>query len=503
MGRNEKSNMYVDILALHNEVTGSCIHCTVKFPNKEKINFLVDCGLFQEKEYNYLNYSLPFNTCDISFVLVTHNHIDHIGRVPFLFKKVKNSKGKYQKFNGKVYASNITAGLMPIALKNTAEILSNDNLRNSNKYKKVVTDASIPLYMLNDALYNMDDVNEAMEHVEGVPYNKGIKVHPNITVTFISNGHLLGASSILVKISYKGEKPIYLFFSGDYAKSNTFFDVLPITKNITSLPVNVIEEATYGTTSSSTIVNVWDESVISAINNKETCICPVFSLGRAQEILLKLRLLQKSGRLSTDIPIYFDGKLAIEYTNFYLSHLDYLKQDESIRNFIPSNLKIVNSYEMRNSLLSDRNTKIILTTSGMGSYGPAQIYLPYYISRPKCTITFCGYTTPNSLGRKLISVNEGEIFELNGIMTKKMAKVVETNEFSGHAKKEDLIELLKNFTNIKTVLINHGEKNTKVSYAKNVLDEVSPKSVAILSRKNYIRIGAYGLIKTYPSNLDN
>lgn len=86
MGKNAKANMYVDIVAMHEEVTGSCNLCTVRFPNKEQVKFIVDCGLFQEEKYQKENYSFPFDPKEIEFVLVTHNHIDHIGRIPKLYR---------------------------------------------------------------------------------------------------------------------------------------------------------------------------------------------------------------------------------------------------------------------------------------------------------------------------------------------------------------------------------------------------------------------------------
>lgn len=84
--KNAKSNMFVDILALHEEVTGSCNMCTIRFPNKEKVKFIVDCGLFQEEKYQKDNFYFSFDPKEISFALITHNHIDHIGRIPKLYK---------------------------------------------------------------------------------------------------------------------------------------------------------------------------------------------------------------------------------------------------------------------------------------------------------------------------------------------------------------------------------------------------------------------------------
>ena len=133
----------------------------------------------------------------------------------------------------------------------------------------------------------------------------------------------------------------------------------------------------------------------------------------------------------------------------------------------------------------------------MGNYGPAQTYLPYYITRPKCSIIFCGYTTPESLGGKLKQVERYDTFNLNGLMVKRVAKIFSTNEFSGHAKKEELLDFLKKFNNIKSVIINHGNTDVKENYAREVINKISPKDVAILDNKNYIRIYAYGIAKTF------
>ena len=389
---------------------------------------------------------------------------------------------------------------MPYALNNTAEILNSSIQKNMSRNKKIIEDSSIPVFDNNVPLYNADDVANAMEHVLGIDYGTKLKVTENIEIQFIPNGHLLGASSILVTIRYSKEKPIHLYFTGDYSKSNMFFDVKDIPKNILNLPINIITESTYGTSSKNDIKEVFDSNIIDAVERKETIIIPVFSLGRSQEILLKLKSLQKNNLLSKDIPIYLDGKLAQSYTQFYLDNKEYLKNSNEIQNFLPDNLTMITEFEERQRLLTDRNTKIILTTSGMGSYGPAQFYLPYYISRPKCTIHFCGYTTPNTFGNKIKEINKGELLEINGVMTKKQATVLSTNEFSGHAKKEDLLALISSFTDVKSILINHGDADVKVKFAKYLMDNVKTKSTCILSPKNCIRVGAYGLIKSFSSN---
>ncbi len=488
MGKNGKANLYVDCVSLHDEVTGSCIYCTIRFPNGDKMRFLVDCGLFQEERYNDKNYAFPFDPKEIDFVLVTHNHIDHIGRLPLLYKGG---------FTGTTYASSITSELMPIALENTANILNAGIKNNSKKFKKVVENSSIPIYLANNALYDLENVATTMNYVKGIEYGVPCNVNDYVTITFLNNGHILGASSILVTIRCFGQEPINLFFTGDYAKENDFFKVPAIPSHIKNMPISVIEEATYGTTSKSKIVHSFRDKVLKAVKNNDTILLLLFSFGRNQEIEYQLKLMQDEGLLPKSIPIFSDGNLSHSYDDFYLKHKNYL----SIEEFQPENLTRVKTYEQRQAVTSHRGCKIILTSSGMGNYGPAQFYLPYYISKEHTTIIFGGYTAPDTLGHKLITTNVGSEFMHNSLITTKKAKVYATNEFSSHAKKEDLINLLLGFKDLKSVLINHGETDVKHAYVQSVKELVNPKNIGILSSTECIRIGPYGIIKTFPISL--
>lgn len=232
---------------------------------------------------------------------------------------------------------------------------------------------------------------------------------------------------------------------------------------------------------------------MEAIENKKTVILPVFSLGRSQEILLKLRQLQDKNLLDINVPIFLDGHLAQAYTSIYLKPeilIDKGKQD-----FLPQNLFFADC-KIRNDLLETDECKIIVTTSGMGTYGPAQVYIPYFISKNQALILFTGYTAEGSLGAKLKNATEGEMVKVGGLICKKFAEVSYCNEFSAHAKSEELIELLKEFNNLRGVLINHGQDKTKNKFAEKVLNELDINEVGILNRDYFFRIGSYGIIKT-------
>ena len=456
MGKN--CRFYVDIMAMHEEVTGSCNLVIVKTPDGETVRFVIDCGLFQEVEYDELNSVLPFNAESVDFCLVTHVHVDHIGRLPYMVKS-----GFYKT----IYATETTCKLLPLALNDSFKVLSSVSKRKNVK-----------------CLYSEDDVTRTLELLEPCKYDETIQVHENIKVTFLNNGHLIGASLILVQISYPGYEDINLLFTGDYNNKNIFFDVNPIPQWILDLPLTVIQESTYGDMNSNEITKCFQDNIKKCLNNGGTVVALVFSLGRAQEILYELRTMQKNGELDLQIPIYFDGKLAIRYTDLYIK--DGLDVKDEMREFLPENLTFVDKLT-RSAVLADTNKKVILTTSGMGTYGPAQTYIPEYIARKNALIQFTGYTAEGTLG---------------GLIAKKIANVEYTTEYSAHAKADEMIEFLKQFNNLKLVLVNHGKIKTKNIFAERILKEVDTKRVGLLGREYFFRVDPYGLVKTLSTKFE-
>ena len=463
-----KAKMYLDIMACHPEVTGSCFLGVLKLPNRKTVKFVIDCGLFQEKEYAALNNELPFDCDEISFVAVTHNHVDHIGRLPLLFKRG---------YTGKVYSTTQTKVLLPLALNDSQKVLS-------EVYKR----------KHQSSLYSMKDVETTLNNVVGTDFNHKIKVTPNIDITFLENGHLIGAAMILIEINYPEEEPINILFTGDYNSRNEFLILHKLPIQVRNKRLSVIIESTYGDSSVKDInYGYFSKKVLEAVEERKTVILPVFSLGRSQEILLKLKKLQDDNKLDVNVPIYFDGHLAHAYTSLYLD--SEILIDKSKKDFLPQNLCFVDN-EFRNDLLEGETCKIIVTTSGMGTYGPAQVYIPYFISQKNALILFTGYTAEGTLGANLRNATEGETVKIGGLICKKFADVSYCNEFSAHAKSEELIELLKKFNNLRGILINHGQTETKDRFAEKILKEIDINEVGILNREYFFRIGSYGIVKT-------
>lgn len=474
-----KERFYYDIMALHPEVTGSCILVIVHYPDRSKKRFIVDCGLFQEEKYSKYNEDFPFDAENIDFCIVTHNHVDHTGRLPLL---VKNG------FKGNIYTSVDTKTLLPLALYDSYKVLSDMAKRNHTKNLYSDSYVATTLQRVKPVKFAQNQLpTTELEYCETVDVDESIKI------TMLPNGHLPGAAVVLVSIRYPGYQSIDLMFTGDFNSKNMFFDVPDIPEAIKKLPLTIVQESTYGTTDSSETIRTFEKNVLDCINNGGTAVNMVFSLGRMQEVLYTLKVMQDEGKLSTDIPIYVDGSLGQSYTQIYLKGLIYIK--EEMQNFLPQNVFWVNKLS-RSEALNSVECKIVVTTSGMGNYGPAPQYIIRYIRQGKNLIQFTGYTAEGTLGARLKEAENGDIVKVGGMFVTKQAKVEYTTEFSAHAKADEIIAFLQQFENLKLVLVNHGETEVKEEFAKRIVKEVNAKDVGILDRSQLYRVGPYGFVKS-------
>ena len=463
MGRKER--FYADIMSAHPGVTGSCNIVTVRLPNGDKFHFIVDCGLFQgSKEEEDRNKEMMFNPYNIDFCLVTHGHADHIGRLPQLIKKG---------YRGTIYATNVTRNIMAPALKDSARIIQSKAKRHREK-----------------AIYDDGDAEHTMQYVKGCDYNQWIHVRNNVDVMFLGNSHLYGAAMILVRISYPGERDINILFTGDYNNKNLFFDSEPIPDWVYELPLTIVQESTYGYMNFSEIKETFVDNVVKCVSKEGTVVIPAFALGRMQEVLYKLKVLQDIGTFPLGVTIYVDGKLGIMYTGMCKNGMLDIK--EEMRDFLPSNVVFADK-TARGVILQDKAAKIIVTTSGMGSHGPAETYIPSYITKKNALIQFTGYVAEGTLGRELKDAPKGETVKIRGVLYKKQAEIEYTNEFSAHAKADEMIGFLQRFEKLNLVLINHGEAHVKDIFARRILREVDAKNVAILGQY-FHRVNPYGLV---------
>lgn len=487
------------IAALHPSVTGSSILVTALFPNGEKKIFLIDCGIFQEFQLNDYNNDIPFNVTNIDYVFLTHNHVDHSGRLPFLI-----SKG----YPNNIYCSQDTKDLLPAALFDCATILDNDSKRKTKKVSKFVP-----------PLYTSTEVMDTLKVTRGMEYNKSYNMDENLSVTFLGNDHLLGAACILIQLRYEGCEDVNLLFTGDYNVSNLFQKVPEIPKWVKKLKLIIIQESTYGDSTSNNIEYTYDKKLVELLEDGKTVLSPVIACERAEQVLLRIKTLQDENKIDKDIPIFLCGTLASKYFKIFAN--------KSVIDFVPDNINIVSSNAMRlnSPMFEGKNIsvmqeipdvdldsigpKIILTTSGMGDNGKAPFYMSKLAMREDVTIFFTCYLPETTLGNALMKLKHKEDSEYTfNIFGEKITipincDIIQTNEFSSHAKGDQLIDFLKQFPNLAGVFVNHGNPIKKDIYAQKIVNEINPEFVKNLDRSIFYSLSGYEILNVANSKFIN
>ncbi len=413
------------ISPLHPEVTGSCMKLCIHLPNGHKEIYLIDCGLFQEPEYDGLNYEPIKNCNNINAVLVTHGHVDHIGRLPFLIRCG---------YRGPIYATHETVEISKISLFDCYKVKAKEKV----------------------SLYDENDVKNSILKLRGVEFLKEFKLSETTNVTFIPNGHVLGAAMIYVTVSYQGKKSRNFLFTGDYKASNFFFDVQNFPEYLKNKPVTVITESTYcdpekEVTNSETS---FKDSMNSLVSEKKDIILPTISLERLPLVLSKIKEMQDKNLLD-DYSIVVDSALGLEYLNkIYIP----LFKDK----FLPHSLRTIHDAFERNDFIASKKPKIILCSSGMCDNGLAPFYLSNFISKENAAVLITCYSPKQTLAYKLLN-NKGTVcIDFQKYFVK--AKILKTSEFSSHGNEESLIDLFSAL-NVTGFFVNHGTSTAKEHFA--------------------------------------
>ena len=490
--KNKPASITYEISCLHSGVTGSSIILMIHFPNGDTRHILIDCGTYQEFEYNKYNFDFPtqLHPENIDYVFLTHTHIDHCGRLPLLVKK-----GYYNN----IYSTNLAKKLLKPALFDCAQILDYDSKHLSRKLKKCV-----------EPLYELEDVKSTLNRCRGLINNDTLNLDDNLNVTLLGNGHLMGAAMVLLQVSYPCCETINLLFTGDYNVNNLFQDIPGIPKWVKNLKLIVFQESTYGDSTTGSINYTYDDTLLSLLNENKTVVSPVIACERTEQVLLKLKKLQDEKLLSKSVPIYLAGSLAIEYFKIFI--------EESKVDFIPENLKLVSTSnhlslvsemigtkdisiidEIPEDVLQSTTPKIILTTSGMADKGKAPYYLSKLIHREDVAILFTCYLPSNTLGYTLKNAKKGQdhTFNVYGekVRTQINCDIFCSNEFSSHAKADQLLDFLRIFPNLVGVFVNHGEIKKKEIYSEMIEKELEPMFVEILDRSVFYSMSEFDIIK--------
>jgi metallo-beta-lactamase family protein len=412
--------------------------------NNKKI--LIDCGLFQKERVCDLDNFLPFdfNPREILAVLVTHAHLDHIGRLPKLLK---------DGFNGYVYSTPPTKDLAYEILLDAQKIIE-ENCREFN----------------NEGLYQKEDIDKLMKRWQTVSYHQKIKVD-DFEIEFFNAGHVLGSSFIKID---------NLVFSGDLGNKAKNLD-----PDLDDLPqVNyLVLESTYGDRNHENAnerSQILEKIVEKVIYEKRTLIIPTFALERAQEIIYDLQNLVKTKKIPA-VKIFLDSPLALRISKIYEKYPLYL--DEKAKNEILAKglfeneiVKVIDSFQEERLIFETSSPKIILAGSGMITGGRILKILKKYIEDPKTTILFIGYQAEGSLGRKILEGEKDVFIEDNFYKVK--AEILTLFSYSAHLDQNGILNwIFPQRYNLKKIFLTHGDSQAKEALKRRILDELAIRTI--------------------------
>ncbi|HXK34902.1 MAG TPA: MBL fold metallo-hydrolase [Candidatus Paceibacterota bacterium] len=393
--------------------------------------FLIDCGLIQSFTFaDHRNWeTFPYDAKAIDGLIVTHAHVDHIGRIPKLI---------HEGFRGKIYSTPPTKELAAVMLRDTANILSKDK--------------RFPLA----EIYNEGNIQKALSLWQTMPYHSILSLTPLLEFCFHDAGHILGSAMIHVK--YAGKT---IIFTGDLGNSPS-----PLLRD--SEPIGdadyLVMESVYGDRNHEDREKrreILASLIEKTYQKKGILLIPTFSLERVQELLYEIDGLVENSLVPT-MPIFLDSPLAIELTKIYKDHQDYFNKHtqfiisagDDIFNF--PGLKETFRTEESKNIFNVPAPKIIIAGSGMSSGGRILHHEKNYLADPKTTVLLTGYQTPGTLGHKL---QEGaKTVTIFGENTPVAAEIVKISGYSGHKDSDHLVEFVeKSKKTLEKVFVVMGE----------------------------------------------
>lgn len=436
-------------------VTGSC-HCLEI--NGKKI--LVDCGLQQGRDERD-NRMLDFAPGYIDYVIVTHAHIDHSGRLPLLVK---------QGFHGEIITTRLTGQLLSIMLRDSAHIQESDAQWQNQKGKRAGREPVEPLYTITDA-------ENALKNLVTYEYGQEVTLCDGIKFRFTDAGHLLGSASVEVWAEEEGVMR-KIVFSGDIGNVDQ-----PIIRNPQYIDEAdyVVMESTYGDRLHEPPEDYTEAlaSLIDATFQKGgNVIIPAFAVGRTQELLYFIRDM-KDRRLVKSFPnftVCVDSPLANEATRIFSGNLHGYLDEEAEANvklgslFTFPGLTLVESSEESKALNMDRQSRVIISASGMCDAGRIRHHLKHNLWRPESTIIFVGYQAEGTLGRAL--VEGASSVKLFGEEIAVQAKIVNFKGLSSHADRDHLLAWARHYApKPRHVFVVHGDAQVSEIFAQRLRDE--------------------------------
>jgi len=411
--------------------------CHLVTTNESRV--MIDVGVNIASDTDPMPYftapeALPLEKLDA--VVLTHAHLDHAGMLPVLFR---------YGYRGPVFCTPPTRDMMLL--------LQSDYLKVGGAEGK-----SPP--------YDMEDIRTAMKHVIDVDWGQTADIAPDVKLTFHNAGHILGSSSVHLHV---GEGKHNIVFSGDqkFEKSWLFDAASARFPRCETLVI----ESTYGAAgdfqpSREEATQELQDVISRTLKRGGKVICPVFAVGRSQEVMIAIDELFRSGGLKP-VPVYLDGMIQ-EATAIHAAHPDYLTQslrrslltDDGNNPFTSDWFRPVQGRDMRESIVMDPSPCIVLATSGMMNGGPVMEYFRNWASSDRNSLCFVGYQAEGTLGRRLQKGFSEVPMIINGKteIVKIACEMTTIDGFSGHSDRKQLLDFVDSMSpKPRNVICHHGD----------------------------------------------
>ena len=443
------TEMQIEFSGAAREVTGSCHIVRVR-----DRTVLLDCGLYQgrRRETQAKNTRLPVPVGEIDAIILSHAHIDHAGRLPYLVN---------HGYQGSIWCTAATRDLCAVMLADSAHIQEKDAEFLSRREKEVV-----------EPLYGMKDAVRTVELMAGLPYDRAFDVLPGVRATFVDAGHIIGSASVVLDVDEGDARgPTRLVFSGDIGRSG--LAIIRDPKPPTGAH-GVILESTYG--------NRDHESVDSARDHlarvvRETAarggrvLVPAFAVGRTQELVYDLHVLARAGQIP-EIPIYIDSPLAIDATSVFRMHPEVYDQSETLVVEQPHLFDfplVTYTRDVADSkaLNQQHGPMVIIAASGMAESGRILHHLANGAHDPRNTVLVVGFMAEHTLGRRI--VEKQPVLRIFGDEVPLRARVEILNGYSAHGDRRELAGWLDAVRStspaLQDVWLVHGEPDAQDAFA--------------------------------------
>ena len=441
--------MKIKFLGATHQVTGSSY-----FLDAGGVKILIDCGLFQERDYSYRNWeAFPIPPAQIQHLLLTHVHLDHCGLVPKLVK---------EGFAGDILLTPASKMLFPIIILDSARMQEEDAVFKKKRHESEGRRGPYP----EIPLYTVQDAEKCLSLLKEVPYEGFLPLNDRVKVCFHDAGHILGSAMIEIVVQ-DGNQSQNIIFSGDIGQWDK-----PLLSNpsVFDRADYVVMESTYGNSNHDNPKDI-DDKLSSVVNDTVKAggnvLIPTFAIERAQDLLYHFNRLARAGRVPY-VVTFLDSPMAVEITKvfeqsekyFDKETLELFKDGQSPFEF--PGLKLVESVEASKAINLIKGSTIIMAGSGMITGGRIKHHLVREITRPESTLLFVGYQAVGTLGRQILDgVSPVRIY---GQFYPVQMKIRAIDGFSAHADMNDLQRWLDSFKSPpKHVFLIHGEEEAILS----------------------------------------